>query len=89
MGISLTNYFGLAPLTYILGLGRTLVDRPYKVNNTWTGFHDVIKKLIVILGKNCFPCCVIGRIVSKMELSNGQIDARNSDKMSRRFFELS
>ena len=35
----LTNYFSFAPLNYKLGLIRTLVDRVYKINNSWVGFH--------------------------------------------------
>ena len=43
----LTNYFSFAPLNYKLGLVRTLVDRVYKINNSWAGFHLEVKKLIV------------------------------------------
>ena len=42
----LTNYFSFTPFSYKLGLIRTLVDRTYKINNTWVGFHEDIKKLI-------------------------------------------
>ena len=31
----LTNYFSFTSLSYKLGLIRTLVDRTYKINNTW------------------------------------------------------
>ena len=43
----LTNYyFSFAPLNYKLGLVQTLVDRVYKINNSWVGFHLDVKKLI-------------------------------------------
>ena len=51
----LTNYFSFAPLNYKLGLVRTLLDRVYKINNSWVGFHLDVKKLIFLLRKNCFP----------------------------------
>ena len=51
----LTNYFSFTPFSYKLGLIRTLVDRTYKINNTWVGVHEDIKKLILILRKNLFP----------------------------------
>ena len=39
----LTNYFSFAPLNYKLGSVRTLVDRVYKINNSWVGFHLDVK----------------------------------------------
>ena len=51
----LTNYFSFTPFSYKLGLNWTLVDRTYKINNTWVDFHEDIKKLILILRKNIFP----------------------------------
>ena len=47
------------PLSYKLGLVRTLVDRVFNINNTWFGFHDNIKELTNILGKNMFPWCIV------------------------------
>ena len=43
----LTNYFSFTPSSYKLGLIRTLVDRTYKITNTWLGFHEDIKKLLL------------------------------------------
>ena len=34
-----------------MGLIKTLVDRAYKINNTWLGFHEDINNLIDILKK--------------------------------------
>ena len=81
----LTNYFSFAPLNYKLGLVRTLVDRVYKINNSWVGFHLDVKKLIVISRKNCFPSWVIDKIIhsyvsKKMNPLNGQIDSPYSGK---------
>ena len=36
------NYFSFAPLSDKLGLVRTLVDRVYKIKNTWLGFRNEI-----------------------------------------------
>ena len=81
----LTDYFSFAPLNYKLGLVRTLVDRVYKINNSWVFFHLDVKKLIVILRKICFPSRVIDKTIhsnvsKKMDPSNGQIDSPNSGK---------
>ena len=37
--VLLTNYFSFVPFSYKLGLECTLVDRIFKINNTWAGFH--------------------------------------------------
>ena len=50
----LTNYFSFAPLNYKLGLVRTLLDRVYKINNSWFSFHLDVKKLIFLPRKTVF-----------------------------------
>ena len=57
----LTNYFSFVPFSYKLGLVRTLVDRIFKINNTWAGFHLDINNLT----KNSFPSSVIENVVRK------------------------
>ena len=61
----LTNYFSFSPMSYKPGLVKTLVDRVFKINNSWKGFHDDINKLSIILRKNCFPVWVIDKIVNR------------------------
>ena len=90
----LTNYFIFAPLNYKLGLVRTLLDRVYKINNSWVGFHLDVKKLIFLLRKNCFPSWVIDKIIhrylsKKMNPSlTGQDASSNSGKTSTHFYKL-
>ena len=52
-------------LSYELGLIRTLVERPYKINNTWLGFHDDITKFTKILQKNLFPVHLVENIINR------------------------
>jgi len=59
----LTNYFSFAPLSYKIGLIRTLIDRVFKKNNTWSGFHKYIAKLLFILRKNLLPVHLIDKCV--------------------------
>ena len=59
----LTNYFSFTPLSYKIGLIRTLIDRVFKINNTWLGFHKDITKLVFILRKNLFPVHLIDKCV--------------------------
>ena len=48
----LLNYFSFAPNCYKLGLIKTLVDRTYRINNSWTGFDKDLKDLKNNLQKN-------------------------------------
>ena len=63
----LTNCFSFVPFSYKLGLVRTLVDRIFKINNTWAGFHlDIhVNNLTKMLRKNSFPSSVIENVVRK------------------------
>ena len=54
-----------APLNYKLGLVRTLLDRVYKTNNFWAGFHLYVKKLIFLPRKKCFPSWGIDKIIRR------------------------
>ena len=35
----LQNYNSFVPFTYKKGLIKTLIDRTFRLNNTWHGFH--------------------------------------------------
>ena len=61
----LTNYFSFTSYSYKVGLIRTLVDRTYKINNTWLGLYEDITKLMDILKKNLFPAHLIERVVNR------------------------
>ena len=61
----LINYFSFTPLSYKIGLIRTLIDRVFKINNTWLGFHKDITKLVFILRKNLFPVHLIDKCVHR------------------------
>ena len=41
----LTNFFSFTPFPYKLGLIRTLVDRTFKINNTWIAFTTTSRNL--------------------------------------------
>ena len=51
-----------------MGLIRTLVDRVYKINNSWLGF------LILFLRKNLFPVHIVQKIINRY-LSRATIKA--------------
>ena len=51
----LTNFNSFTPSKYKNDLVETLLDRCYKINNTWEGFHNGLENLTKILNKNQFP----------------------------------
>ena len=61
----LTNYFSFTSFSYKMGLVKTLVDRVYKINNSWLGFHKDIKELTLILRKNLLPIRMLEKIINR------------------------
>ena len=51
----LRNYFSFIPESYTIGLIRTLIDRTFKLNNTWNLFNSDLHNLKNNLCKNMFP----------------------------------
>lgn len=74
----LTNYFSFTPLSYKIGLIRKLIDRVFKINNTWLGFHKDIAKLVFIFRKNLFPVHLIDKCVYRY--LNTAIDQNGSTR---------
>ena len=60
-----SNYFSFTLFSYKLGIIRTVVDRTYKINNTWEGFNEDIKNLLLILRKNLFPSHIVERVIKQ------------------------
>ena len=59
----LQNYKSFVPFTYKKGLIKTLIDRTFRLNNSWVGFHLDLEKLKVILQKNEYPPKLIDKSV--------------------------
>ena len=49
----LLNYFSFVPDSYKYGLIKTLIDRMYRINSTWTSFDIDLKNLKQVLPKAC------------------------------------
>ena len=60
----LLNYFSFSPPSYKIGTLRTLIDRIYKINNTWMGFHVDFEHLKNILSRNAYPIHLIDKVVN-------------------------
>ena len=71
------------------------MDRAFKINNTWSGFHTDIQQLTstCILMINCFPCYIIQRVINQYlyKVHNTSVDASQQDHSkgtSKRFFKI-
>ena len=51
----LLNYFSFVPNSYKYGLIKTLIDRMYRINSTWTSFDIDLKNFKQVLLKNQYP----------------------------------
>ena len=61
------NYFSFVPNCYKQGLIKTLVDRMYGINKSWTsctGFDKDLKDLKNILQKNLYPLKMINYVTA-------------------------
>jgi len=59
----LTNFYSFVSFSYKSGFVRTLVDRTFKIKNTWAGFHLDINNLTKTLRKNLLPSNVNENVV--------------------------
>ena len=61
----LLNYFSFVPDYYKYGLIKTLIDRMYRINSTWTSFDIDLKNLKQVLLKNQYPLTMIDNVIKK------------------------
>ena len=65
----LTNYLSFIPTRYKLHFIKIFVDLLYKINNTWSDFHNDMEKIKSILQMSLFPPDLIVKVV-RSDLSN-------------------
>ena len=51
----LLNYTSFTSPFYKVGFIKCLIDRAYKINNNWPGFHDDVSKTKDVLKRNSYP----------------------------------
>ena len=61
----LLNYFGFFPDSYKYGLIKTLTDRMYRINSTWTSFDIDLKNLKQVILKNQYHLIMIHNVIKK------------------------
>ena len=76
----LTNYNSFTSPNYKKGLIETLIDRTFRINSTWSGFHYDILNLKSVLQKNEFPLKLIDKSISKY-LGNNVFKQKENEQM--------
>ena len=61
----LLSYFNFVPDSYKYGLIKTLIDRKYKINSTWTSFDIDLKILKQVLLENQYPLSMKDNVIKK------------------------
>ena len=59
------NYYSFTPMSYKIGLVRCLIDRIFKINNTWMGFHLDLEKVFCFLKRNLYPERILNKVTEK------------------------
>ena len=58
----LLNFDSFTSRFYKISLIKCLIDRAYKINNTWASFHNDVTKIKETLKRNSFPPFLIDKI---------------------------
>ena len=83
----LTNYFSFTPSSYKIGLIRSLIDRIYKINNSWHGFHLDCKEFKHTMQKNSFPKTIVEKVM-KQYLDSKFEPPTNTTNITPRYYKL-
>ena len=59
------NYFSFIPDSYKYRLIKTLIDRMYRINSTWTSFDIDLKHVTEVLLKNQYLLSMIDNVIKK------------------------
>ncbi|XP_057298046.1 uncharacterized protein LOC130628959 [Hydractinia symbiolongicarpus] len=86
----LTNYFSFTPKIYKIGLIKTLIDRTFKIYNSWKHFDINIKAPTEILRKNFFPTKLVNRHISNYLDKNFStaVSTETTNVLEKRYFKL-
>ena len=75
----LLNYTSFTFCFYKIGLIKCLIDRAYKINNAWPGFHDDVSKIKDVLKRNSYPPFILDKIIKtyidKIHYNNNNISS--------------
>ena len=89
----LTNFHSFTSFSYKSGLIKCLIDRAYKINNLWMGFHNDLNNIKDILSKTSYPPHVVGKHVNNYlnhkHSTNSEATENNTENNTDiRYFKL-
>ena len=85
----LMSFLSFTSFIYKKGLIKCLVDRIYKINNTWKGFDSDIEEMSHTLQKNCFPSRIIDKIIKEYldkNMHDNKLETKKEEEV--RYFKL-
>ena len=68
-----------------------MLDRCYKINNTWKGFDNNLENLTKILNKNQFPTKLINKVTKQylnLKFDKKPFENKTGVETDARFFKL-
>ena len=85
----LINYLSYTSISYTIGLVKCLIDRVFRINNTWIGFDKDLGVVLKFLRKNAYPEHLLSKITrnylhKKLKMISND-KKRSADE---RFFKL-
>ena len=73
----LLNYTSFTSRFYKIGLMKCLIDRAYKIHNTWPDFHGDVCKSKDVLKRNSYPPFILDKIIKayidKIHCNNNKV----------------
>ena len=90
----LLNFTSFTPFSYKNNLTKCLIDRIFKINNTWTGFNSDIKTLTSTFQQNGYPKHLIEKNIKTYldkfhaNKDNDNINNNNNNPNDTNFFTL-
>ena len=85
----LLNFDSFTSRFYKISLVKCLIDRAYKINNTWTSFHNDVAKIKETLKRNSFPPFLIDKITkSYLNKVHSNSDQSNPESDKTHFYKL-
>ena len=76
------NFTSFTSYSFKLGLIRTLIDRAYKINSTWLGFHQETTNVKDFLLKNSYPAHIIDKAMINKFFQFNRQNGNNSPECS-------
>ena len=75
----LLNYTSFTSRFYKIDLRKCLIDRAYKVNNSWPGFYDDLSEIKLVLKRNSYPPFILDKIIkayiNKIHHNNNKVSS--------------